>query len=286
MGELELADRRGKTSNGYVKMEGGWYGGRFPDRPSDLPLATDAFEYHNDICVALLRVSVWLSNKEFDPNCPEPKFSKDESYSCRQIAYDYLNFLHYDVELLPWFQTKEYAPIIYRDDEWSSWHQAALFSLHDFFVHLHEGKDWKLCFSHHDCQTLLDKCDWEYRITGLFQKEILGAIDDAQAKMPLKRYEALERDSIFRSPSGNVLIKNRNERPVVMGIKKKVTDAQLDTVIALLEAGEIGLSKDDLDKKSGRTDARKHLGNLRKCDTDWKDVIQMPGKKGNRYRIL
>jgi hypothetical protein len=68
--------------------------------------------------------------------------------------------------------------------------------------------------------------------------------------------------------------------------KPKLSDRECDVVQALLNAGERGLSKDDLDKKSGHSDARKVLKALRESDSDWATVIQMPGKPGQGgYRI-
>ena len=79
------------------------------------------------------------------------------------------------------------------------------------------------------------------------------------------------------------------EQPIVNGKKKAIlTKARYDVVQALLEAGESGLSKDDLDKKSGHSEARKLLNRLAEKDEDWVKVIRLPGKggMGTHYRIL
>ena len=67
--------------------------------------------------------------------------------------------------------------------------------------------------------------------------------------------------------------------------KRPLTRPQYDVVKALLEAGEPGLSKDELDRKSKRGDARKILRRLADSDPDWEAVIRLPGRPGVRYRI-
>lgn len=66
--------------------------------------------------------------------------------------------------------------------------------------------------------------------------------------------------------------------------KPPITTAQYNVVKVLLEAGSIGLSKDELVKKSGHEGALKTLKGLAKED-DWKKVISLAGKAGMRYRI-
>ncbi|MFQ5734468.1 MAG: hypothetical protein ACE5KM_21240 [Planctomycetaceae bacterium] len=84
-----------------------------------------------------------------------------------------------------------------------------------------------------------------------------------------------------------VFLYTRNDGPVVRGNEKqKLTVAQYDVVLALLKAGETGLTKDTLDKKSGHTDARKILKRLTKKDDDWDAAIPFPGGSGKGYRIL
>ena len=62
--------------------------------------------------------------------------------------------------------------------------------------------------------------------------------------------------------------------------KSILSPARYDVVQTLIEAGESGLAKDDLDRKSGHTEARKLLSALAKSDRDWKSVIRFPGKDG------
>ncbi len=83
-----------------------------------------------------------------------------------------------------------------------------------------------------------------------------------------------------------VVLKGPGDHVEVLGkIKPPLTFAQYAVVIALLEAGEDGLTKDGLDARSGHSDARKILKRLHDSDLDWAAVIQMPGRSGCRYRI-
>ncbi len=68
-------------------------------------------------------------------------------------------------------------------------------------------------------------------------------------------------------------------------VKPPLTFAQYAVVKALLQAGEDGLTKDQLDARSGHSDARKILKRLHDSDPDWAAVIQMPGRSGCRYRL-
>jgi hypothetical protein len=76
-------------------------------------------------------------------------------------------------------------------------------------------------------------------------------------------------------------------RPVRLFGKEKppLTVAQYDVVKALIEAGPRGLTKDELELKSGRGGARKTL-RLLLDDPDWSRVVAMAGKTGQRYRIM
>ena len=76
------------------------------------------------------------------------------------------------------------------------------------------------------------------------------------------------------------------EQPVVRGKKKDIlTTPQYDVVQTLIEAGDSGLSKDQLVKKSGHGDARKIMKRLANRDSDWKAVLVFPGTPGRGYRI-
>lgn len=77
--------------------------------------------------------------------------------------------------------------------------------------------------------------------------------------------------------------------PVVNGnTKRMLTQAEHDILVALLEAGPRGLTKDELDEKSGHTEARKYLRKLASEDPDWASVILFPEQKcrgGYRLRF-
>jgi hypothetical protein len=92
---------------------------------------------------------------------------------------------------------------------------------------------------------------------------------------------------VANSKSGAVELYDRQDSPFVNGNKKcTLTQAQYDVVLALLNAGEKGLTKDQLAIESKHTDARKTLKRLEKSDPDWESVIPFPGKSGKGYRIL
>lgn len=75
-------------------------------------------------------------------------------------------------------------------------------------------------------------------------------------------------------------------KPTVKGKSKPtLTKAQYDVVRALIEAGQDGLTKDQLGHRSGHGDARKIMQRLANSDPDWKRVLLFPGTTGKRYRI-
>ena len=91
---------------------------------------------------------------------------------------------------------------------------------------------------------------------------------------------------ISETESGSVLLFDRHIATIANGTeKKKLTNAQYDVVLALLQTGDIGLTKDDLNRNSKRGDALGVLRRLAKGDSDWKSVISFPGKTGGGYRI-
>jgi len=78
-----------------------------------------------------------------------------------------------------------------------------------------------------------------------------------------------------------------DEEPEIDGLPvPKLPAAQYDVIKALLEAGRLGLGKDDLDNKSGHTEARKRLKATAEKSAAWKDVIVFPGTTGRKYRVL
>ena len=86
--------------------------------------------------------------------------------------------------------------------------------------------------------------------------------------------------------SKQVQLYGPGEKPKVNGkYKKTLTAKRYNTVQALIQAGENGLTKDELDKKSGHTEARKALADMAKKHADWGAAIIMPQETGKRYRI-
>lgn len=80
-----------------------------------------------------------------------------------------------------------------------------------------------------------------------------------------------------------VILGRFGDEPIVLGKRKpRLTRAKFDVVRALLEAGEFGLTKDQLDERSHHTEARKPLKRLHDSDPDWAEVIHLPGRSGLR----
>ncbi len=68
-----------------------------------------------------------------------------------------------------------------------------------------------------------------------------------------------------------------NDSPIVNGKKKRrLTRARYDLVLALVEAGENGLTGDELVKASGHGDSVKTMKRLADSDTDWEAVLVFP----------
>jgi hypothetical protein len=89
------------------------------------------------------------------------------------------------------------------------------------------------------------------------------------------------------APAPAVVLNGQGKPPVVRGQRKPVlTFAQYNVVTALLQAGEGGLSKDELARDSGHTDALGILRRLARKDPDWAAVIRFAGQTGGRYRII
>jgi hypothetical protein len=92
---------------------------------------------------------------------------------------------------------------------------------------------------------------------------------------------------IAESSTKSVILYGRQHGPKVRGkIKNRLTNAQYDVVLALLQAGDRSLTKDQLNEKSKHGDARKVLRRLFNSDSDWESVIQLAGKTGRGYQII
>jgi hypothetical protein len=75
-------------------------------------------------------------------------------------------------------------------------------------------------------------------------------------------------------------------RVTIGGSEKKLRKAGFDCVKALYNAGPSGLTKDQLDIKSGHSEARKILSLLKRSDADWHEVIVFPGvNAAGGYRL-
>ena len=83
-----------------------------------------------------------------------------------------------------------------------------------------------------------------------------------------------------------VLLRDQIKGPIVHGKEKPaLRNAQFNVVKALLDAGDRGLTKDDMVAKSGHSDALGILHRLADGDDDWKKAIHFAGKPGGRYKI-
>ncbi len=99
--------------------------------------------------------------------------------------------------------------------------------------------------------------------------------------------KSVDPEPIAETGSGSVRLFGRNKNPIVHGKEKpSLTNAQYDVVLALLKAGEKGLTKDGMDRKSEHGDSRKILQRLANSDSDWESVIPLPGSTGKGYRII
>jgi hypothetical protein len=83
-----------------------------------------------------------------------------------------------------------------------------------------------------------------------------------------------------------VILRGRTEPPLVLGREQPtLTSAQYDVIKALLDAGEKGLSQNELIRKSGHSDARHILERLARKSAEWAKVIFLPGKTGGGYHL-
>jgi hypothetical protein len=87
-------------------------------------------------------------------------------------------------------------------------------------------------------------------------------------------------------PSPAVILAGKTKQPIVRGKPRPVLRlAQFNVVKALVDAGDTGLTVDQLVQQSGHADARGILKRLADSDPAWRAVIHFPGKAGGRYRI-
>lgn len=94
-------------------------------------------------------------------------------------------------------------------------------------------------------------------------------------------------ESVAESTSGRVLVFGQDQPPTVDGRPKStMTRAQYDVILALLQAGEAGLTKTQLTTNSKHGGALGVLKTLAQSDPDWNTVISFPRTTGKRYRVL
>jgi hypothetical protein len=83
-----------------------------------------------------------------------------------------------------------------------------------------------------------------------------------------------------------VILRGQADEPIVRGKRKdRLTVARYNIVKTLMEAGEDGLSGDDLVSKSKHGGAVNTLKALANQDEDWGSVIVLPRGPGKRYRL-
>jgi hypothetical protein len=88
------------------------------------------------------------------------------------------------------------------------------------------------------------------------------------------------------APSPAVILAGKTKQPIVRGKPKPVLrQPQYNVVKALVDAGDTGLTVDQLVHQSSHADARGILKRLAESDPDWRAVIHFPGKSGGHYRI-
>jgi hypothetical protein len=143
-------------------------------------------------------------------------------------------------------------------------------------------------FSPADCQHIIQNLEAE---AGRAAKGIpdespksLGSVGDAENPPGTSADGTPEVKPVVASKL--VALFGPGEKPKVKGkYKDTLTAKRYNVVQALIQAGKDGLTKDELDRQSGHTEARKAISDMVKNDRDWKAVIIMPQKTGKRYRI-
>jgi hypothetical protein len=107
----------------------------------------------------------------------------------------------------------------------------------------------------------------------------------ARAESSQSKNDEPETEATVSPPEPAVILNGPDQNPIVLGKeKKRLSPARYDVVKALLDANR-NLTKDELDRKSKHSDARKLLGRLADSDPDWKAVIVFPAAHGAGYGI-
>ena len=106
--------------------------------------------------------------------------------------------------------------------------------------------------------------------------DVLAQVTEPDAKSWLGGTESVGRSVVLGEP---------DEQPIVNGkIEPKLTKKRYKVVKALYDAGNDGLSGDELTRKSSGG-AVTILKNLARSNPDWESVIVLPGRPHGRYRI-
>ena len=125
--------------------------------------------------------------------------------------------------------------------------------------------------------------DARRKVRGMFDLLILH--DQGRLVTNLTRMEQNKKDGTTPvAESAAVKLFGPKNPPLIYGKPKSpLTKSRYDIVLLLIQAGSEGLTKDGLASKHGG--AVNSLKTLAKSDDDWKKVIRLPGKTGQRYRI-
>jgi hypothetical protein len=153
------------------------------------------------------------------------------------------------------------------------------------------GPDWLACIDRlADAETFEQTvcCIRVGKAAAGLGKALGGDLEGLRAELA-QELAAVESDlhsSSARERTQRVVLGGMEEGPIVLGkTKRKLTRPQYNVVKALLDAGDDGLTKDELVNKSRHGDARGILKRLADSDSDWKEVIRFAGRTGGRYRI-
>jgi len=242
-------DRAILTLFEYVKQQG------FPNNKDG------DYEYHLPVCCWLPNDAEPADPDDFNPNAasenllPVPSRALTDAEKMTILAAVYDAHWRGSEKVAPWGVSEDgEGPDPWPTDAERDVRRAAL----DYFLLFREARN-------------LDAADLP--VVRSWLEEHLEAGDPAGGRVPVCQ-------------SKKVKLFGPGEQPAVNGKRKPILTApRYDAVQTLIEAGEPGLTKDQLDRNSGHTDARKLLKALAKDDADWAEVLLFPGTAGKGYRI-
>lgn len=139
----------------------------------------------------------------------------------------------------------------------------------------HMRPQWQIAVTIGEHTSFISTIELLYMLRrGLHRLDLLGASHAPLPTAPLPREMRL-------------ILRRLTEPPIIGGVEKSLlTPAQFNVLTALVNAGESGLTKDELVTKSDHEDAVGILKRLHKRDADWAAVTPLPGRTGGRYRVL